>query len=74
MTTLERRIAELESRQSNTDQSLKVVFRKEGQTIEQARIEAGIPVDHDKQVLIVSFVTPPNMDDVNQFRPVTQGA
>jgi hypothetical protein len=58
MATIETRLKNLETQLATENQSLKVVFLKDGQTIEQARLDAGIPPDYDKQVLCVSFVSP----------------
>lgn len=48
MAALEKRIAELDSLTAGDYLPLKVVFRKEGQTIEQARIEVGMQPDYDR--------------------------
>jgi len=56
MATLEKRVSDLEAKVAGKEESLKLVFCKEGQTNAQARLEAGISADYQGRVICVQFV------------------
>jgi len=56
MPTLEKRVSDLEAKVAGKEESLKLLFCQEGQSVEQARLEAGIHADYRGRVICVQFV------------------
>ncbi len=56
MATLEKRISDLEAHIKPHEKPFRMLILKDGQTSEQAQLEAGVPADFAGWVVCVAFV------------------